>query len=91
MLKVYAEERKKELLRVPFLPGSVLSSHELAMLFSPLRCLTSVFGMGTGVSISLSPPDLLRSFPQNQITVTFNFQLSSSSCSAFQVIKSSTY
>ena len=29
-------------------------------LSSPLWCLTSVFGMGTGVSIMLSPPDLLR-------------------------------
>ncbi len=26
-------------------------------LSSPLRCLTSVFGMGTGVSIAPSPPD----------------------------------
>ena len=33
----------------------------------------------------------LRSFPQNQITVSINFRLSSSSCLAFQVIKSSTY
>ena len=24
---------------------------------SPLRCLTSVFGMGTGVSTAPSPPD----------------------------------
>ena len=30
-----------------------------AVLSSPLWCLTSVFGMGTGVSIMLSPPDLL--------------------------------
>ena len=26
-------------------------------LSSPLQCLTSVFGMGTGVSTALSPPD----------------------------------
>lgn len=30
-----------------------------AVLSSPLWCLTSVFGMGTGVSIMLSLPDLL--------------------------------
>ena len=27
-------------------------------LFLPLMCLTSVFGMGTGVTTSLSSPDL---------------------------------
>ena len=32
-------------------------------LFSPLKCLTSVFGMGTGVTTSPLPPDLFRYFP----------------------------
>ena len=39
-------------------PSSLLSSQGHAQLLSPLKCLTSVFGMGTGVSTSLSPPDL---------------------------------
>ena len=36
-------------------------------LSSPLWCLTSVFGMGTGVSIMPSPPDLLEQNAQNWI------------------------
>ena len=48
-----------------FLPGNVLSLLELVQLLSPLKCLTSVFGMSTGVSTSLSSPDRLRSLPQN--------------------------
>ena len=39
-------------------------------LSSPLWCLTSVFGMGTGVSITLSPPDL---FPSPECTSTQNW------------------
>ena len=41
-------------------------------LFLPLMCLTSVFGMGTGVTTSLSSPDLYfwRSFLQNWITIS---------------------
>ena len=39
--------------------GNLLYSQGQAQLFSPLKCLTSVFGMGTGVSTSLSSPDLL--------------------------------
>ena len=38
-------------------PGSVLSSQGHAQLLSPLERLTSVFGMSTGVSVPLSPPD----------------------------------
>ena len=34
--------------------GNLLFSRKL---FSPLKCLTSVFGMGTGVSTAPSPPD----------------------------------
>ena len=36
-------------------------------LCQPLKCLTSVFGMGTGVTTSLSPPDLfsLPKLPEN--------------------------
>ena len=38
--------------------GSVLCSRAVArQVFSALRSLTSVFGMGTGVSFSLSPPN----------------------------------
>ena len=45
-----------------------------ARLFLPLMCLTSVFGMGTGVTTSLSSPDLYfwRSFLQNWITISTN-------------------
>ncbi len=43
------------------LPGNVLSSQgEIPQLLSALRRLTSVFGMGTGVAVSLSPPDFYR-------------------------------
>ena len=60
-------------------------------LFSPLMCLTSVFGMGTGVSTSPSPPDLFwRSFLQNWITLSTNSFFPTSlffSC----VMKPSTY
>ena len=45
------------------LPGNVLSSLELVQILSPLICLTSVFGMSTGVSTSLSPPDLFEVVP----------------------------
>ena len=46
-----------------FLPGNVLSLLELVQLLSPLKCLTSVFGMRTGVSTSLSPPDHFEVYP----------------------------
>lgn len=42
-------------------PGGALVS-PVARLPSPLRCLTSVFGMGTGVPTAPSPPDLFPSF-----------------------------
>ena len=42
-------------------PGSELFSQAQGQLSSPLGCLTSVFGMGTGVSTPPSPPDLLFS------------------------------
>ena len=32
-------------------------------LCQPLKCLTSVFGMGTGVTTSLSPPDHIQDVP----------------------------
>ena len=38
-------------------------------LFPPLQCLTSVFGMGTGVATAVSSPDSFRAFPENRITV----------------------
>ena len=47
-------------------PGDVLLSQgESPQLPSALRSLTSVFGMGTGVTFSLSPPDyvILRVIP----------------------------
>jgi hypothetical protein len=50
------------------LPGNVLLSQGLAsQLPSALRSLTSVFGMGTGVTFSLLLPDYFIevSFPQN--------------------------
>ena len=37
--------------------GNVLSSQGQAQLLSPLECLTSVFGMSTGVSTPPSSPD----------------------------------
>ena len=45
--------------------GNELDS--LKQLFSPLACLTSVFGMGTGVTTPVSSPDLYISglFPEN--------------------------
>ena len=42
-------------------PGNVLSLQGQAQLFSPLQCLTSVFGMGTGVSTASLSPDLIYS------------------------------
>ena len=43
------------------LPGSDLLSHTLARAVpSALRGLTAVFGMGTGVSPSLKPPEKLK-------------------------------
>ena len=43
------------------MPGDVLlSQEENLQLPSALRSLTSVFGMGTGVTFSLSPPDFLK-------------------------------
>ena len=51
-------------------PGSELFSQEQVQLSSPRECLTSVFGMGTGVSTPLLLPDLfLRSIPQNLMTI----------------------
>ena len=47
-------------------PGSSLFSPK--GIPSPLRCLTSVFGMGTGVSTAPSPPDFFSKrilFSQN--------------------------
>ena len=42
------------------IPGSDLLSHQVALAVpSALRGLTSVFGMGTGVSPSLWPPEFL--------------------------------
>ena len=38
-------------------PAACYSRYPLGRLPSPLRCLTSVFGMGTGVTTALSPPD----------------------------------
>ena len=49
--QIIKKQIKKEELAACYFCTSVLSS--------PLWCLTSVFGMGTGVSIMLSPPDLL--------------------------------
>ena len=36
---------------------------EPVQILSPLICLTSVFGMRTGVSTSLSPPDHFEVYP----------------------------
>ena len=44
-------------------PGSALFS-PTSWIPSPLRCLTSVFGMGTGVSTVPSPPDF---FPNRSL------------------------
>ena len=40
---------------------------------SALKSLTTVFGMGTGVTSSLSPPNLLSLFAQNWIKRTLKF------------------
>ncbi len=45
--------------------GGVLLSQGKPRLPSALKSLTSVFGMGTGVTSSLSPPNKLRVFSQN--------------------------
>ena len=57
------ETKKRPIQGWVTLPGSVLSSLELVQILSPLICLTSVFGMSTGVSTSLSPPDLFEVVP----------------------------
>ncbi len=60
---------KKQPIKVVFdLPGNVLLSQgRVSQLPSALRSLTSVFGMGTGVTFSPLLPDYLieDSFPQN--------------------------
>ena len=52
--------------------GNVLSSQGRAQLLSPLECLTSVFGMSTGVSTPPSSPDpslrVSLSKPNNSLT-----------------------
>ncbi len=60
--------------------GNELFSQGQAQLSSPRKCLTSVFGMGTGVSTSLSSPDFhlwenVLSKPNNRSTI---FQLRAS-------------
>ncbi len=50
-----ANKKKSQIELTPSLPGDVLSS--LNELLSPLKCLTSVFEMGTGVTTLLLPPD----------------------------------
>ena len=65
----------KKTLKKGSMPGNVLSSQALGLLFSPLKCLTSVFGMGTGVSTSPSSPVLSEVIPQNRITVRRVFLL----------------
>ena len=58
-VRLTAECSTTELLRNNGMPGDVLLSQgENPQLPSALRSLTSVFGMGTGVTFSLSPPDL---------------------------------
>ena len=57
-------------------PGSLLLSHKTALIVpSPVEGLTSVFGMGTGVSPLLSPPEkLFRALLHNNIiSVVFTF------------------
>ena len=57
-VRLTAECSTTELLRNNGMPGDVLlSQEENPQLPSALRSLTSVFGMGTGVTFSLSPPD----------------------------------
>lgn len=59
-VRLTAECSTTELLRNNGMPGDVLLSQgENPQLPSALRSLTSVFGMGTGVTFSLSPPDYL--------------------------------
>ena len=58
-----SETKKRPIQGWVTLPGSVLSSLEQVQILSPLICLTSVFGMSTGVSTSLSPPDLFEVVP----------------------------
>jgi hypothetical protein len=58
---IITKKRPKSILPLGLLlPGDVLLSQgENPQLPSALRSLTSVFGMGTGVTFSLSPPDYL--------------------------------
>ena len=59
--RLTAECSTTELLRNNGMPGDVLlSQEENLQLPSALRSLTSVFGMGTGVTFSLSPPDFFQ-------------------------------
>ena len=58
--RLTADSSTTELLRNNVKPGNVLLSQELAFqLPSALRSLTSVFGMGTGVTFSPLLPDNL--------------------------------
>ena len=53
ILRIFVEIKKS---------GSVLLSHDLTIIVSSaLKGLTSVFGMGTGVSPSVSPPETYAS------------------------------
>src|SRR2546425_985732 len=58
----FCYQKKHNLFQIVlYLSGNVLLSQGLAsQLPSALRSLTSVFGMGTGVTFSLSPPDYLN-------------------------------
>ena len=60
-----------------------------AMLYQPLRCLTSVFGMGTGVSISLLPPDLRVHSPKTRQQLLPSLSLGVRT--SMRVLKSLTY
>ena len=68
--RLTAECSTTELLRNNGMPGDVLlSQEENLQLPSALRSLTSVFGMGTGVTFSLSPPD---SFFETDIIISYS-------------------
>ena len=73
-LRLTAECSAIELLRTMESGGDLLSRTVTSQVPSALKGLTSVFGMGTGVTPSLSPPEMVNIFRQvRSVVLVFLF------------------
>ena len=73
-LRLTAECSAIELLRNMGSGGDLLSRTVTSQVPSALKGLTSVFGMGTGVTPSLSPPEMVNLFRQvRSVVLVFLF------------------